>query len=485
MKNLGFLSILLFFLLCLSFPITSHAAIPTTHIYLDDGELDLTADTQVQNVKGSVMVPLRVVAEQLNYSVKWNNMTKTAIIEREGIELKLVINDSTAEVAGAPVKLETPPFLSNGNTFVPLRFIGEETGTLVRWDNITKTVYLTSPTPETTAPVTTNPINSDHPENSEISIVNNINFEDNRLIIAITGESKPTIFTMTEKDRIVVDLPNSEFSSEFIHFSTSDTTQSGQFSVNGYPGISSIRYSMFSNSPPTIRVVLDLEYPHTFSLIDDRDGLIVVDLNQSANLDLTFPPVPAIVPPAPQHGPSGKQIVVIDPGHGGKDPGAISLNNRYEKNFTLPVSLKIQSLLNDDPNIEVILTRDSDVYPSLQDRAELANRMNAALFVSIHANSIPKENKNNPSGSETYYTRESSLQFAQVIHKYLVPATTLPDRGIRKGNLYVTRETTMPAILLECGYLSNAKDEELIYTDDFQQRVAEAVVHGIKEYLGF
>lgn len=92
--------------------------------------------------------------------------------------------------------------------------------------------------------------------------------------------------------------------------------------------------------------------------------------------------------------------------------------------------------------------------------------------------------KSNPSGTETYYTRNDSLLFAQTVHKYLSVATGLQDRGVRQANYHVTRETKMPAILLECGYLSNTKDEALLYTADFQNKVASAVVSGIKEYLG-
>jgi len=152
-------------------------------------------------------------------------------------------------------------------------------------------------------------------------------------------------------------------------------------------------------------------------------------LNQPDNLGSPSPTDPSLTPTSPVTGASDKKLIVIDAGHGGKDPGGISLNNRYEKNFTLPVALKIEALLRNEPNIEVVLTRSSDVYPTLQERTKLANDLHASLFVSIHANSIPKSSKSNPSGSETYYSREASLKLAQVIHKYLVPATTLPDRG--------------------------------------------------------
>ncbi|GJM74875.1 hypothetical protein HMSSN036_70910 [Paenibacillus macerans] len=104
------------------------------------------------------------------------------------------------------------------------------------------------------------------------------------------------------------------------------------------------------------------------------------------------------------------------------------------------------------------------------------------MFVSIHGNSI--DPPANPSGSETYYTREESIPLANVMHSHLVQATGLADRKVRYSSLHVTRETTMPAVLLEVGYLSNKNDESLMYGEEFQQRVAEGVVAGVKEYLG-
>ncbi|MNN62804.1 N-acetylmuramoyl-L-alanine amidase LytC precursor [compost metagenome] len=105
--------------------------------------------------------------------------------------------------------------------------------------------------------------------------------------------------------------------------------------------------------------------------------------------------------------------------------------------------------------------------------------------MSIHGNSLDTVKTGvNPSGSETYYTRDESIPLANVMHKHLVAATGLSDRKVRYSSLHVTRETVMPAVLLEVGYLSNASDETLMYTEEFQQRVAEGIVAGIKEYLG-
>lgn len=501
MKKFGFLALLML-LLVLVYPGTGYAGSVETHINLDGNDLKISQEAQVQIVNGSVMVPLRLVAEQLGYTVKWDNVTKTAIIDQKGSTLKLTVNNAIAEASGKEVKLDNPPFLSGSTTLVPLRFVGENTGTTVGWDNVTKTVYLTSPAqeiggsdPVVTVPDTSVTTPSDKGSNvpaggstttegNNLGTITNLSFTDNKLIIAVNGSVTPSIFTMTGTDRIVVDLPNTAYADIFSQNLSVGKNNSGQLTVTDYPNVSAVRYSLFSSSPSTIRIVVDLNSANNYSVVNANDGLIIVDLNGTSSVPSSTPKpeVPVTTSP-PTSVSTGKKLVVIDAGHGGKDPGAISVNKYKEKDFTLAIALKIEALLKNDPNINLVLTRSGDTYPTLQERTKLANSLNANLFVSIHANSVAAGSNNNPSGTETYYTRQESLQFANIVHKYLVPATGLQDRGVRQSSLHVTRETKMPAILLECGYLSNTKDEALLYSEDFQKRVAEAVVAGIKEYL--
>lgn len=128
-----------------------------------------------------------------------------------------------------------------------------------------------------------------------------------------------------------------------------------------------------------------------------------------------------------------------------------------------------------------MLTRSNDTFLELKERAAMANNLKADIFISVHANS---SGSSSASGTETYYQREASKALANVMHKYLVQATGLSDRGVRYGNFHVIRETKMPAVLLEVGYLSNKKDEALLFTDALQNKVAASIVSGIKEYLG-
>lgn len=173
--------------------------------------------------------------------------------------------------------------------------------------------------------------------------------------------------------------------------------------------------------------------------------------------------------------------VVIDPGHGGKDKGATSVNGRYEKVFTLNLGKKVADLLKDVPDIKVYMTRDHDTFISTVGyaRTDFANKRHADVFISLHGNTYENPNV---SGTETFYYHDDSKQLAKIMQKYVSEATGFPDRGINRENLFVCRETNMPAVLIEVGFLSNPEDEPKMYSEDFQKRVAAAIVEGIKTY---
>lgn len=173
--------------------------------------------------------------------------------------------------------------------------------------------------------------------------------------------------------------------------------------------------------------------------------------------------------------------VVIDAGHGGEDVGATGASGQYEKNFTLSVAKKVAKLLEQNPHIQVYMTRSDDSFISQESRHRpyYANDLNADLFLSVHANTFTDSSV---SGTETFYYHPYSLPFAEIMQKYLVQATGFIDRGVKKENLFVIKDTTMPAVLLEIGYLTNPQDESQMWTEDFQDRVAASIVDGIKAY---
>lgn len=175
---------------------------------------------------------------------------------------------------------------------------------------------------------------------------------------------------------------------------------------------------------------------------------------------------------------SGK-LVVIDPGHGGKDPGAIGIGGLQEKNVVLPISLEITRLLQQQ-GVRVMMTRNSDYFVSLQGRADMANRARATVFVSIHANSVglsrPEVN-----GLEVYYYGNRRL--SDTIHRSILRTVNVRDRGVRQARFYVLRKTSMPATLVETGYVTGNVDANNLRNPTFQKQMAEAIARGILEYL--
>lgn len=174
--------------------------------------------------------------------------------------------------------------------------------------------------------------------------------------------------------------------------------------------------------------------------------------------------------------------VVIDAGHGGEDPGAIGASGLYEKDYTLSLSKKVKELLAREPQVEVYMTREEDVFLSSEtrERPNFANSLSADIFVSIHGNTFDDPTV---SGTETYYYHQNSKLLANKIHQQLIEVTGFRDRGVKKENYFVLKDTTMPAVLLEVGYLTNPQEEEKLLSEQFQQSVAEAIRDGIMDYL--
>ena len=173
------------------------------------------------------------------------------------------------------------------------------------------------------------------------------------------------------------------------------------------------------------------------------------------------------------------KIVCIDAGHGGKDPGAES-GGVQEKDIALTVALKVGALLKD---CEVIYTRTEDVYVDLSERALIANQAKADLFVSIHCNSAPSASAN---GMEVYVhttCSAASTRAAHAIYDRLLPASGLRGRGVKANDYAVLRETVMPAVLVELGFVSNDGDRAKLISEDWQNRAAEAITSGIMEVV--
>jgi len=183
-------------------------------------------------------------------------------------------------------------------------------------------------------------------------------------------------------------------------------------------------------------------------------------------------------------------LVVLDAGHGGSDSGALgTLDGEQikEKDLTLSVTKKVYNILKKE-GVNVIMTRNTDVKPELSERADFANEHGAGMFVSIHINSVDNPD---PYGIETYYCKTNNDEYSGItsedlatdIQKNLIKKLDGKDRGVKTANFYVIRETTMPAILIELGFISNEDELRNMCDEKYQQKAAEAIADGIIKNL--
>jgi N-acetylmuramoyl-L-alanine amidase len=170
------------------------------------------------------------------------------------------------------------------------------------------------------------------------------------------------------------------------------------------------------------------------------------------------------------------RTIVIDAGHGGFDRGGVPGQRISEKDKTLDVAQRLKRILQAE-GYRVIMTRDSDVFIPLGTRVAIANSYRGANFVSIHFNCASRVGAN---GIETYYYSSDSASLAASIHRNVVSGAPSENRGIRRRGFYVLRRTAIPAVLVECGFLTNPTEGRLALTGDYRQRLAEQIARGIR-----
>ena len=216
--------------------------------------------------------------------------------------------------------------------------------------------------------------------------------------------------------------------------------------------------------------------------IERKAGQIYVSsslVSQIRSAMRTYAPLPTPSPTPGTRRLSG--TVVIDPGHGGKDPGATSVLGFYEKGINLSVALKVARLL-ERRGLRVKMTRTDDYFLELEDRAAIANNLRADLFVSIHSDSFPKSSRR---GFTVYIARSapsSSRRAASAIVRSM-SGTGLNSFGVQTAGYHVLTGTRGPAVLVELGYLSNRREAALLRSSSFQNRLANAVANGIIDYF--
>jgi N-acetylmuramoyl-L-alanine amidase len=205
-------------------------------------------------------------------------------------------------------------------------------------------------------------------------------------------------------------------------------------------------------------------------------------------------------PPAPKD--SGELVVVLDPGHGGSDPGSVR-EGHYEKNINLAVALKVRKLLEAE-EIRVVMTRSKDVAMELEDRVAVANRYRKSIFVSIHQNasletaargvetyfawprpaSVVKMQRDRYGIPEEYaFEDERGQALAEKVQEAFCSTTSAVSRGTKNRNFVVIRWVHGPAVLVECGFLSNAVERDRLLSESYQDKAAQGIADGLVRYV--
>jgi N-acetylmuramoyl-L-alanine amidase len=174
-------------------------------------------------------------------------------------------------------------------------------------------------------------------------------------------------------------------------------------------------------------------------------------------------------------------VVVIDPGHGGRDRGGMPGQRLPEKGFTLDVAKRLARALADDGRIKTVFTRYNDTFVSLPERTSIANAYSRsnAVFVSIHFNAGLRLGA---FGIETYYNNSRGYRLAALIHPRVIRALGSVDRGIRHRGYFVLRRNRLPAVLVECGFLTNPGEAARISDPGYRESIAKAIASAIERY---
>ncbi|MDR7556549.1 MAG: N-acetylmuramoyl-L-alanine amidase family protein [Armatimonadota bacterium] len=268
-----------------------------------------------------------------------------------------------------------------------------------------------------------------------------------RLLIEGTRPFEHTTHELPEPDRLVIDITGAVF-----------VPVKQEIPVAG-PVVAEVRAAQFQADPDITRVVVVFrrKAPYTVTAAGDGSTLVV---------EIPEPTVRG-------------HVVAIDAGHGGRDTGAIGPTGLLEKDVVLDISLRAREALV-RAGVRVVMTRETDVFVDLSERARLARRQGATVFVSIHANASVRATA---SGAETYYLAPQSQALAKMIQDELARIPGLADRGIKTANFLVLREAEIPAVLVEVAYISNPDEEARLRTPAFRQQLADAIARGVLRFL--
>lgn len=274
-------------------------------------------------------------------------------------------------------------------------------------------------------------------------------------------------------------------------------------------GVSRWAVTQFPTLPPAVRITLSLDNASPDWQLNRVEGGLVLTPVGTVASQITTAPTTVVLPvihtnpgqpnpgqpTSPQIHPGvamataptaqlpnrGQVLVMLDPGHGGSDPGAIGIGGLQEKGVVLAVSQHVAATLQSQ-GIAVQMTRQGDETLSLQARVDRAQTTNATVFVSVHANAISMQ-RPEVNGLETYYFSDAGFGLASALHRRVIGSIPMNDRGVKQARFFVLRHTTMPSALIEIGFVTGATDAPQLRDPQWQMRMGQAIAQGILDYI--
>jgi len=342
-----------------------------------------------------------------------------------------------------------------------------------------------------------------------------------RLVFDLSGPVQYKTFSLSAPERLIIDLSGANFSGDFSQLALDNSV------------IRAIRSGHFGQGDT--RIVLDLSGPVQLNsfLLPPQDGQghrLVLDLKAIAPLQIAAAPSDKREPIIDKAHPKRDIIVVVDPGHGGKDPGAVGAKGEREKDVVLSIAQLLAKRLKREKGFDVKLVRNDDFFVPLRKRVEIARKHKADMFISVHADAAPRLTA---SGASVYCLSEggatsatarfmaqrengadllgatsllnlkdkdpmlagvildmsmnatiaASLQLGNTVLGSLAGITTLHQKRVEQAGFAVLKSPDVPSILVETGFISNARDSQRLVTARHQQAVADGLFEGLQRYF--
>ncbi|MBU8905967.1 N-acetylmuramoyl-L-alanine amidase [Desertibacillus haloalkaliphilus] len=515
----------------------------TIKIFVDEVQVELPFD-EPPMVDNHLLVPFRAIGEALDIDVRWMGESKQVWSSNTTTEVLFTIDDEITRVNGDFISVSPAPRIVESSTVIPLRFFAETFDADVNWNQSTREAHINSPAEvkdesteevvEETEEEQRDEEKVDEPpvaEGPEVDIEDLPEVEANGEYAAVVnasplnvragpGTDYESVDRLTRGDQVIVTSFNNRWVNVEYDEGKEGYVQSlyldlykddevikllGEPTVEQAEGQTTITLPKIGGSiRSSDREVADQVYQlsvsasETFEFPDRVRGLERTQYVEEGHRTHIYLYIEDDYHPVIQHSDDdviitlshgdfteapnlGGQKIVIDAGHGGKDPGAIA-NGLEEKEIVLDVSLRVQRLL-EAADFDVTMTRTDDTYLTLAERVQIAHDVNADSFVSIHANAAENTNA---SGTETYWnathSSENSHALAEVIQEKLLEKLDTNDRGVKDGSFYVIRNAKMPSILVELGFMTNLGDAEILRSDRYREYAAEAIAEGLIEY---